>query len=159
MRAIGEHGSARIGHLLEREEQPGFTKYTYTINPIRVHRPDHGSSLIDVSCDACDVQLCLRVHSIGRTKRARRLWLMMAALGLLLAGGLSYQVVTVDDPNSPLNQPFALLVAVFAVGIGLAVFFFGIFSWWYENGIHLMSGSERGSRHRMLLPRDRWPAA
>ena len=144
LRAIREYPSTRLRHIVSAHREPNKIVIYYRPYALGVRRPDQGSSVTDVRCGACHAEVRLRVHSIERTKRARRRWLAMAALGLLLCAGVTYEALR---PNSFILQSETAALAltsvvVSVVSLGFAVA--GAVLWWVEDGVRLTSQPKQG---------------
>lgn len=121
----------------------------YRVFPIEVRRPDRGSSVTEVRCKAGDGVIRLRVHSVQRTKRARRRLLGMVAVALLVVAAGSFEIYRFesghyDDPG------FLSIVTPIAWILGLAATVVLSFRWHQEDGVRIAAQPTPGARHELL---------
>jgi hypothetical protein len=73
----------KLHHFVKARRFGDTSVVTYEVSTIELRRPGQGSSVTEVRCGACGDVVGLRVHSVRRTKRARRRRLGMVSLALL----------------------------------------------------------------------------
>ncbi|MGK5553645.1 hypothetical protein ACSNOI_18695 [Actinomadura kijaniata] len=136
----------QLHHRLNSRQAGDTIVVDYRVTPVKVRRPDQGSSVVGVRCGACDGVVRLRVHSVQRTRRARRRWWVMVALALSVAAAGTYLRF-----RSGHQDPMALaLVAPMAWILGLAATVFWIFRWHREDGVRVVSESAPGATHELI---------
>jgi hypothetical protein len=149
LRAIGEYHSIKLHHMVKARRVGDTTVVNYRVSPVEVRRPDQGSSVTDVRCSACDGVIQLRVHSIQRTKRARRRWLSMVVLALLVVAAGTFEIVRSESGNY--RDPVALsFVTPIAWILGLVATVIWSFCWHQEDGVRIVSQSVPGATHQLI---------
>ncbi|MFI0451376.1 hypothetical protein [Actinomadura sp. 6N118] len=137
----------KLHHRVNARQVSDTIVVNYSVTPIEIRRPDLGSSVIDVRCGACDGVIQLRVHSIQRTKRARRRWLGMVVLALLVVAAGTYLHFESANYGYSLTLAFA---AVMAYILGLAATVFWSLRWFQEDGVRIVSKAVPGASHELI---------
>jgi hypothetical protein len=149
LRVIRESTSVTLGHVVNRQYGSGGTIIRYRSCRTTFRRPRQGRSPIDVRCGECGAPVRLYVKSVGRTKRKRLLFLVVAVLGLVLpiGAGLLY-----THPNPVISQ--SVVPHIFSVIVWilcLPTIILGFTFWWLEDGIDLrLQDKDRNAGHILV---------
>ena len=112
--AIRKYHSVKLHHIVNARRVGDMNVLDYNMSPLKIRRPDQGSSITDVRCGACDGLISARaVHSIQNTRRARRRWLMMIVLALLMFAGATFDIVRLESVtyHGPMALTFVTPIA------------------------------------------------
>lgn len=149
MRAIGRYHSVQLHHKVDTRKFGDTIVNNYRVSPLEVRRPDRGSSVTEVRCGACDGVIQLRVHSIRYTKRARRRWLGMVALALLIVAAGSFEIYRFESGHYG-DPEFLSIVTPIAWVLGLAATVILGFYWHQEDGVRITAQPTPGASHELL---------
>lgn len=143
LREIGEDVSIYLGHLIDEYDEVRFSGRTihrrYETVPFQVHRPPHGSEHRDAHCGKCRRQLTVRVHSVERTIKVRRLRLTLGVLGLLLTSGCLCVVLLWPRPIISSDSPVPAFAVAALTGVSALLGGRGLITGFQEYGIQLKS--------------------
>ncbi|MFE9100663.1 hypothetical protein [Actinomadura geliboluensis] len=139
----------QLHHMVSTRQVGDTIVNRYRVSPIEVLRPDQGSSVMEVRCGACDGVIRLRVHSVQRTRRARRRWLGLVTLALLVVAAGSFEIFRFESGHYG-DPEFLFIVTPVAWILGLAAAVFLSFRWHQEDGVRITGQPTPGARHELL---------
>lgn len=146
---MGRYHSVQLHHMVSTRKFGDTIVAKYRVAPIEVRRPSAGSAVTEVRCRACDGVIQLRVHSVQRTKRARRRWSGMVALAVLVVVAGSYEIFRFESGHY--EDPAVLsIVTPIAWVVGLAATVFLSFRWHQEDGVRIIAQPKPGARHELI---------
>ncbi|HSV66699.1 MAG TPA: hypothetical protein VLJ59_12420 [Mycobacteriales bacterium] len=115
----------------------------WELHVIPVSRPAAGSAVHDLVCPVCAKTVTCTVRAAAAARTRRRLWFILAVVGLLGFGVLVWWGVVNFDPEN------GVLIVVTVFGSVIALVVSGGFAdaWWAEDGVSLHGGPRLRPRY------------
>ncbi|WP_406476453.1 hypothetical protein [Streptomyces sp. NBC_01615] len=135
--------------------RPATRSISWRDSRFQVRRPQTGKQNVELTCPVCETALVAEVHAESRTRRAAAVYLVLAALSVIvLVAALAYAVhqggKTLPEGQSyPALFPFSIL-AIFVTFVAAPLFYL---RGRRHNGVSLLNAPMFRGKHALLPAR------